>query len=208
MNPAVRFQAAAKFDRRVMPDLQPLGERANRGFQSRRAPLDCEKRLMLLRFDTRSARRTFAEIQEPANFVAKVCERVVMDRARNRFPHTHKYIVSRYNMRSQKLHKCRNEEIIGAKTCWGLFDGAPRSGFRRGKNRGAPLRMTTREGLRQRENVNGINGDDGNVLLAVLALIRHRIRVGILSDFRDPQFLAGLRVECAEPVIRRRTDED
>jgi len=71
-NPASSFEPAAQFDGRVMPDLQALGERADRGLDSQPAPLDREERLVLLRFDSGGAGGRLAKVQEAADFVAEV----------------------------------------------------------------------------------------------------------------------------------------
>jgi len=88
----------AELDGGVMPNLQPLRERADGGLEFRRAAGDREKRLMLLRLDARCVRRSFAEIQETANFVAKVRKRFVIDFGVGIRFHRKYYIVIRYKM--------------------------------------------------------------------------------------------------------------
>src|SRR5215467_3402785 len=68
--------------------------------------------------------------------------------------------------------------------------------------RGCSVRL-----LRQREDDDLVRRDNRDVLLAVLRLIRHRVRVAARRQLRDPQFLARLRVERAETPIVRRSDE-
>ncbi len=78
-NPTVRRKAKTELDGRVVADLETLGERTDRGFQFRRRAGDREERLVLLRLDSGRARRAFAEIQETANFVAEIRERLVVN---------------------------------------------------------------------------------------------------------------------------------
>ena len=92
-NPTLRFETIDEFYRRVVPDLQTLGQGANGDLPSQAASLDGQKRLMLLRLDAGRARRFFAEIQKAANFVAQVGKRLVIDRFAMRFTHFQNYIV-------------------------------------------------------------------------------------------------------------------
>src|SRR5580765_2580480 len=62
--------------------------------------------------------------------------------------------------------------------------------------------------LRNRENHQLIRRHNRDVLLAVLRLIRHRVRVASAVELRGPQFLSGLRIKRAEAAIVRRADED
>lgn len=102
-NPPVRLQAMAELDGGVMTDLQPLRKRTDRSLEFRRAAGDREKRLMLLRLDARCVRRSFAEIQEAANFVAKVRERFVIDFGLRIRLHDRDYIVIRYKMHCRRF---------------------------------------------------------------------------------------------------------
>src|ERR1019366_7638184 len=61
--------------------------------------------------------------------------------------------------------------------------------------------------LGQSENEHRVRSDDGDVLLAVFTLIAHRVRVGVFSELGDPEFLAGLGIDGAEAIVRRRADE-
>src|ERR1017187_6946978 len=61
--------------------------------------------------------------------------------------------------------------------------------------------------LGQSENEHGVRGDDGHVLLAVLALICHRIRVSIFPELGDPELFSGLGIDGTEAIVRRRADE-
>jgi hypothetical protein len=42
-------------------------------------------------------------------------------------------------------------------------------------------------GLREREDEHAVRGDDGHILLPALALVRHRICVGLPAEIRDPE---------------------
>jgi hypothetical protein len=76
-NQSLLFQAGGQLDGGVMPDLQPLGEIADRGFLDGRQTLDRSERLMLLRFKACCAGSSFAEIQELADFVPEIGQRAI-----------------------------------------------------------------------------------------------------------------------------------
>ncbi|MFY9691660.1 MAG: hypothetical protein WA369_18600 [Candidatus Acidiferrales bacterium] len=89
------FEAAAQFNCGVMPNLEPPGERANRGSQPLRQSFDGEQGLMLLWLDARLAGGTFAEIEEAPNFVTEAGEGLVVDLVAL-CTHAFHYIVLRY----------------------------------------------------------------------------------------------------------------
>ena len=62
--------------------------------------------------------------------------------------------------------------------------------------------------LRQREHVESISGGDGDVLFAVLALVRDRHGGGVFVQFGGPEFLAGFGVEGTESLVQSATDEE
>ena len=54
---------------------------------------------------------------------------------------------------------------------------------------------------RQRKNPERVGGDDGDVLLAVAALVGDRVRVPSPFHLRHPQLPAGSRVERTKTIV-------
>ena len=77
---ALPFQAIYQFHRAVMLNQQPLGQHPDRSHPVGGQAFDSQQRLVLLRLDARGAHGVLAEIQEAANFEAKVRERLVINR--------------------------------------------------------------------------------------------------------------------------------
>jgi len=97
-NPAACFQTAAQLHRAVVTNLEALGQNAHGCFPSAGPPFDGQESLVLLRLDTGRARSALAEIQERANFIAEVGERLVVNPSGCPVLHHPKYIVSRYKV--------------------------------------------------------------------------------------------------------------
>src|SRR5271156_454601 len=90
-----------------MLNLQPFGQYADCRDVVIGQRLDHEQRLMLMRLDAGGARGLFAEIQEAANFVAKVGECEVVNLSARSVCHRRKYIVIRYYL-TVGLRVCGN----------------------------------------------------------------------------------------------------
>jgi hypothetical protein len=63
-----------EFDRAVMRDLEPLGQRADGRFPSLRQTFHGQEQLVLLGFKARSTRSLFTEAEKPAKLIAKFSE--------------------------------------------------------------------------------------------------------------------------------------
>ena len=96
-DPATCFETMAQFHRAVVPNLEPLGQKADRCLRSERPTFDCQQSLMLLRFNPGGARNDLAKVQEPANFMPEVCEGRVINQSSHAPSHPTQYIVLRYN---------------------------------------------------------------------------------------------------------------
>jgi hypothetical protein len=55
-----------------MVDLEAFGHHANGRTRSIRQPLDCEKRLVLLRLNSERSRRVFTELQKTPDFITEI----------------------------------------------------------------------------------------------------------------------------------------
>ena len=62
-----------------MLDLQPLGQKADAGLLVgfRQSP-ERQQELMLLRLESGRSRRLLAEMQEPSNLIAKLCQKLII----------------------------------------------------------------------------------------------------------------------------------
>src|ERR1700742_1696864 len=73
------FHAVDQFDSGVVADLKPVGEIPNRRSVGVAGKASYGKqKLMLLRFEARFARGLFAEMQEQANLISKLGERLIV----------------------------------------------------------------------------------------------------------------------------------
>ena len=68
---AMRLEAVHELDGAVMLNLKAFGKQADRGAGRSRQSLNGKQRLILLRFDTRGARRLLAQILKAAHLVSK-----------------------------------------------------------------------------------------------------------------------------------------
>jgi hypothetical protein len=68
------FEAVRQLDGGVMQNLQVLGKKSNGCLLPARQAFECEQSLMLLWFDAGRAGSLLAEIQKPADLIAKFRE--------------------------------------------------------------------------------------------------------------------------------------
>ncbi len=79
----MRLQPVCQFNRAVMLDLQALGKQADGGVRGSRQSFDGQQRLVLLRFDSGSARGLFAQVLEAPDFITELRERAIVDLLRS-----------------------------------------------------------------------------------------------------------------------------
>lgn len=72
-------ETVTQFDRGVMTDLEALGQRTDSYFRCAPTSLDGQQGLVLLRLAACAPGSAFTEIEEAADFVAKIGERAVID---------------------------------------------------------------------------------------------------------------------------------
>src|SRR3954468_4046411 len=58
------------------------------------------------------------------------------------------------------------------------------------------------------KHLQAVGGDNRDVLLAVFASVRDRIRIALAGQRRSPELFPCLRIERADAAIIGRTDED
>lgn len=83
-----------QFDGAVMSNLKPLGQISDPRTRLWGHPFQGKHKLVLVRFDTRLARRLLTEVQETADLIAQFRQGFVLGGGELPF-HTAKYIVSR-----------------------------------------------------------------------------------------------------------------
>jgi len=88
------LQAVHQFDCAVVLDLQTLREHSDGRPLRCRETLDGQQCLMLLGFHPGVTSRLFTEIYEPANFVAELRERLIVEFISREFVHRHLHIIS------------------------------------------------------------------------------------------------------------------
>ncbi|HXA77395.1 MAG TPA: hypothetical protein VNV41_09695 [Candidatus Acidoferrales bacterium] len=104
-DPAVCFETAAQLHGAVVANLEPLGQDSDRRLESGRPALDCQQRLMLLRFNPGGARNDLAEVQEPANLMPEVREGRVINLSWRAPSHPTLPSISYYDITSQVKRK-------------------------------------------------------------------------------------------------------
>jgi len=80
-HPSVTRKPMGQFNGAVMANLQLPGQESHRGLEGVAKPLDGQKRLVLLRIDSRGSGRALAELEVTPDFVPEIRERAIVHRS-------------------------------------------------------------------------------------------------------------------------------
>jgi hypothetical protein len=118
-NESLPLEAIHQLHGAVMLNLKPFCEYPNSRLLLGRQSFNREKCLVLVRLDSRLARRLLAKIQESPDFVPEIRERTVVDRLFSFRGHRYNYIVLRYVVKGLKEWQTAlsERELGGGESC-------------------------------------------------------------------------------------------